>query len=127
MPPVDAAQHHQHQQGDRSQLDHRIAAERAQRDANAPGGFAADEARRDDAQRHDGGTESDRKQDPWKNARQEHRPNGLFGDHGVDDQHHAGRNDHAEHRTAGNDAHREALAVAILQHLRYRHLGEHRG
>ncbi len=48
----------------------------------------------------------------------------LLAEHAVEDEQQARRDQHAEHRRAGDDADRERRAVAVAQHLGHRDFGE---
>ena len=89
-------------------------------------GALADEARREHGHRGDRRDKGERQQQARHHAGEEHVADRLLGDEGIDDHHHARRDDHAEHRGARHHADREALGIVEADHLRHRHAREHR-
>ncbi len=127
-PRVDAAQHDHDQDHDRRDL-HQNFERRQQLVVLHRGGEGAlaDEVRREPGHRRDRDDIGTRQQQARDDAGQEHIADRLLGDEGVDDHHHARRDDHAEHRGAGHHADGKALRIIEADHLRHGYAREHRG
>jgi hypothetical protein len=87
----------------------------------------ADETGHDVGHAVDGERHGERQQDTRNHSGDEQPPDRGFRDQAVDDQEQARRDQHPEHRRAGNRSDRKARGVAVLHHRRHRDPAEHCG